>query len=72
MPRRRDERRRRDILALLAEAVDGMYSIDIGKRAHVRVGRLYPLLHRLENEGRIRGDFELGPEPRRRVYRFVR
>jgi len=71
MPSRREERRRLAEHREYVAAVDGMYSIDIGKRARVRVGRLYPTLWRLEDEGRIRGDFEPGPEPRRRVYRIV-
>lgn len=41
------------------------------KRTHLRAGRLYPALARLEGTGRIKSDWQDGPYPRRRLYRLA-
>lgn len=59
------------VLALLDDTVDAHYGYDLGKRARVRTGVLYPILQRMLLEGWLQDHWEdtaLRGRPARRYY----
>lgn len=64
------ERKRKDQLLVLAAISDGhKYGYDISKATGLQPSRMYPALWDLENNNILIGEFEDGPEPRRRFYK---
>ena len=64
-----DRRAERDRRVLEAIRSGCRYGYDLHRALKIRSGSLYPSLARLERDGSIVGEFETGPEPRRRAYR---
>lgn len=68
---RREAEAESRVLAHLAKCPYGDFGYEISKATRLRAGRLYPVLHRLEEQGRItaRWGQPIRPDgPRRRIY----
>lgn len=65
------------IAATLATAQQPLGGFDIGKRAGVGSGAVYPILYKFEELGMVRSHWEdrppteINPEPRRRLYEWT-
>ena len=56
------------MLRILHESVDPLAGLEICSRSGVGVAWLYPILQELEDQGRIKAEWDDGPYPRRRLY----
>ena len=63
------------VLEVLMEApTEELYGLDMGQRAQLKSGSLYPILARLEQRGWLESRWEDSPDagrPRRRYYRLT-
>lgn len=57
---------------LRADPAREHYGLDIAESAGIRIGALYPIMHRLERAGQVTSRWEFGHfETPRRLYRLV-